>query len=496
MNLLRLIRKPGIALSAMVSGWNRYYEAAKFYNPDRTWIDPTPKDDYEALDPWSRKTLCGLAMRLYSNVGFVKGAVDDIAMHAVGSGIFPHSAIVDEAIATQYDDYFNGWAEICEVQQRFDFWSCQELVSKTLDVGGDCGFILTETQNSFAQIQAIEPHRIESESDDGYVDGVKLNSDGRPVAYKIKYRDKDGNERYEAIPASGFVHVYEPDRLVGVRSASGLAHGIDHIRDRKDIIGFEKIGVKLASSMGLLIKQIPGTQTPGGFFSGQQQQTGSGGSTFTQEQLRAGAIPRLNVGESIETVQSNRPSPTFTGFLDYIDRDVAAGLGVPVEFIWNAANLSGTGQRLILEKAQKRFEHRQRTIMRMTRRIRNYVIAKGVKRGDLPSHPDWWRINFQPPSKITVDVGRESKADREDYWSGLRTIQEDYGGRGKGWKNARKDNETAARDLLARAAGIRKDFPELTMQEALNLLEKRGNQGSAARQPGGTADAATSDPAQ
>lgn len=486
-------KKAAGRLGAVVAGWARHYDAAQYWSPDRTWIDPNPKDDRDTLDSYSRKTMQALAWKLYCNVGFVKGGVDDIAMHSVGSGIFPHAAVSDDSIAAQYDAYFSQWADICEITQRWDFWTGQELASKTLDVLGDFGFILTETPTGYPQIQAIEPHRIDSDGDDAYTDGVKLNADGRPVAFKIVTRTKDGKISTN-IPASSFVHVFEPDRLVGVRSATGLAHGIENIRDRKDILAFEKLGVKMTSSVGLIIKQLPGTQTPGGFFSAQETRS-NGASTFTMEQLRGGAIPKMNAGEDITSIQSNRPSPTFTGFLDYIDRDVAAGLGIPVEFIWNAAQLSGTGQRLILEKAQKRFEHRQRTLIKMTKRIRNYVIAKGIKRGDLPFVEDWWKVTAQPPSKITVDVGREAKADREDVWAGLRTVQEDYGGRGKGWKQARQDNQVAALDLIERAKIIKAAAPELTLQEAINLLENRGNTGSQPKQNAST-DAGNQDQAQ
>jgi len=99
-----------------------------------------------------------------------------------------------------------------------------------------------------------------------------------------------------------------------------------------------------------------------------------------------------------------------------------------------------------------------------------------------PNNP--WRsaenTRFASSSEASIRLRESffSKANLEDYFAGLRTLQEDFGERGIDWKVARNDQETAARDLLGRAAAIRKDFPDLTLQDAINLIEKRGNTGS------------------
>ena len=118
-------------------------------------------------------------------------------------------------------------------------------------------------------------------------------------------------------------------------------------------------------------------------------------------------------------------------------------------------------------------------------RIRNWVIAKAINRGDLPFDPNWWRVEWQFCSKITVDVGREAQQNREDYFAGLRTGKEDYSERGASFLAARRENERGARDLLQRAEKLVEEFASsgINITQAIDLLEKRGNSGSPPSQP-------------
>lgn len=459
--------------AAYYGGAYGFYEGTRF-STDRTPIIETPYDADQVNTAFARRQLLGISRSLYANVGFVRGAINDIARYSVGEGIFPYSATPDKAANDAYDAYWRQWCGICEVRQILNWTEILKATSRAVDVDGDIGFIFTETDSGYPQIQAVESHRIESDRED-YRDGVKLSTVGRPNAYSVRYT-VDGESRFQVYPASQFLHVYEPDRIDGCRGVSGLAHGINHIRDKKDIVAFEKLGVKISSSFGVVITNDGTKSDSGGFLSGRTQ-TSDG---KIREKIGAGAMVEVGIGEDVKAFESNRPSPAFTGFLDYIDRDVAVGLGVPLEFIWDSSKLGGTNQRFVLQKAQRKFDERLDLLSKMTTRVRNWVIAKGIKRGDLKAVDYWWLVDIQGPTKITVDVGREAMANRDDVRSGLRTVQEDFRERGKRWESARVDIQTAADDLIERAGELVAKHKDkgLTLQAAIALMEQRGSGGS------------------
>lgn len=476
--LTRISRSIETGIKGFSWGFSEHYEGASLSGNNQIPINGRAQDYEFDLDPWTRENLITVARVLYDNVGFIHGAINENARHTVGEGIIPISDADDAGIALDHDDYWTTWCDIPELTQQWDFRKVLEITSKGVDVDGVVGFLLTETATGYPQIQAIPAHRIKSPpGDESFTDGVKLNAVGRPVAYSIRSVGLEG-WTYKIIPASSFVLVADVDRFGGVISPSALTPAIINMRDKKDILTYEKLGVKIGSALGIKLKTAQASQTGKALFGSPETVVDSSGAAKTFEKISGGAIVELGQGDELETFSSNRPSAAFTGFLAYLDRDVAAGLDLPVEFIWDPAALGGTSQRFIMVKAQKRFEERQRMLKRSIKAIRNYVIAKGIDRGDIKPVKGWWRVKWQMPSKISVDVGRESKANLEDYFAGLRTLQEDFGERGIDWKVARNDQETAARDLLGRAAAIRKDFPDLTLQDAINLIEKRGNTGS------------------
>jgi capsid protein len=260
-----------------------------------------------------------------------------------------------------------------------------------------------------------------------------------------------------------------------VRGLSGLYHALNNARDKRDILGFEKTAVKLISALGMVITSDSNGGAKGFFGPQSTEQTGQD-STVTLEKVFGGTIPKLKPGEALNPIASGRPSPTFAGFLETLDRDVATGLGLPLEFVWDSAALGGTGQRFVLEKAQGRFEERQDdSLIPFTNWVRRWVIADGISKRVIPDHPLWYRYYYQRRSKITVDVGREAVANREDVRGGLRTIQEDYGERGRNWIDARNDNQKAARDLLIRARELVSEFKAegLTLDAAVKMMEDR-----------------------
>jgi hypothetical protein len=101
------------------------------------------------------------------------------------------------------------------------------------------------------------------------------------------------------------------------------------------------------------------------------------------------------------------------------------------------------------------------------------VIAKAIKRKDLPAIPNWWLVRWQAPAKITVDLGREAQANRDDLKYGNRTLMVDAGEQGLHWKDdvrAQKDIET--QDLLDRAVNLVTKYGAngLTLDKALLYL--------------------------
>jgi hypothetical protein len=82
----------------------------------------------------------------------------------------------------------------------------------------------------------------------------------------------------------------------------------------------------------------------------------------------------------------------------------------------------------------------------------NYAIANAMRRRELPQNPNWRSVHWQTPRSITVDVGREATARRDDVKAGLMTLADFFGEQGLDWKTAMQ--EIAAERQFANELGI------------------------------------------
>lgn len=427
------------------------------------------------LTKYNRTESLALVRYLAANVGIFRGPLHDMATYSVGSGLKPRSQVTDPKAAKQYEDYFGEWGIQADYTGRHTFNQLQYLASLAIDVDGDVGFnMYAPGASALGQLQLVESHRITGD-DDGFYDGVKANAFGRPLTYRILQGEKD----FLDIDAGDFIFLYDPDRADANRGITSMAHAIDDGLNIQDILRYEKVGVLMNSAIGWAITTQSGNADPGtAFIESGFTAAATGGLPW--ETLAPGMIPRLKVGEDITSFGSNRPSQAFMGFLEFLIRNIAVGLGLPFEFIWDLTQAKGTGSRFILAKAQRRFEQRQQLLIdRFCNRVWRWVIAKGIKRGDLPALPFWWTARWQAPAKITVDMGREAVANRDDLKYGNRTLEMDAGEQGLDWRDDLRDQtEIEAGDLLERAvrliAKAKTLGQELSLEKALWLLSKDG----------------------
>ena len=439
---------------------NNYYRGVE-QNRYRSHLFYHTSDVGTTLNKSVRRRLLAYSRWLYVNSGMCRGAVGDLARYSVGNGLMPQSQSIE---STAYEQYFHEWNKLADINGVFSFYQMQHLASLRLDVDGDLGFLFVK--GNFPRLQIIESHNIELPRNEVTEhDGVIVNKAGRPVAYSIR-----DNDDFRRVSSNDFHLVFEPDRVNQLRGLTSLAHATDHIRDAMEICDYEKVGVKMSSAIGVAITSQSGSADDGMSLVESGYSAADTGN-LPWDTFQAGMIPRLKIGESIQSFASNKPSPAFQGFLGYLLKDVALGLGVPYEFLVDPAG-QGTANRFILEKAQRRFEERQYCIRKFCDRVWTWVIATGIKRGDLPPSDRFWSVRWQTPKKITVDFGRESKANLDALKYGNRTLSEDLGERGQDWMNVRDQIEKEANDLLFRAKRL-SDEHGITLDTAVSLLSQR-----------------------
>ena len=141
--------------------------------------------------------------------------------------------------------------------------------------------------------------------------------------------------------------------------------------------------------------------------------------------------------EDIQSFVMNRPNEKLDKHLEQYIRAAAIGLGLPYEFVWDTSAIGGVAQRFIIQKAARCFAARQDVLINaFLSKLWRYAIARAISRKELPMNPGWQSVAWQTPRSITVDVGREATARRDDVKAGLMTLSDFFGEQGIDWKEA------------------------------------------------------------
>ena len=421
MKLLPSIARYVLPAALLPKAWASPYDAAN-YSPSRGRVPgSSPRDAKLDLSPAVRTELVRRSRYLHRNSGFVRELVSNMAIYSTGDGIRPQAQSPDAAWNKRAEDLFREWSARCEVTGRFSFEECQSLVCRGMDVDGE--YFVLKTRDSFGRpaIQLIETHRVGDTSGET-IDGVTLDRTGCPVSYRLL--EDDG---HRDVPASSMLHIFEPESASAVRSAPTIQHSINHVLDEIELLALEKHAVKDNADVARILKSARADLGEDGDFSLGTPEQGQPSDPAQLQKIIGGKLVALKPDESLDSFQSNRPSPTFTGFLQHLRRDSALGV-LPYEFAADSSMIGGAGVRLIVAKADRRFSYRQLILInRLIEPVWAYVIGDAITRGELESAPQWWRISCTTPRRITVDAGREAQQNRADVEMGLKTISQSYG---------------------------------------------------------------------
>lgn len=168
--------------------------------------------------------------------------------------------------------------------------------------------------------QVPEGHRIRH--------GIEYDRSGRRAAYWMTKLDEWGSlcTDCERIPASRIHHLYHRSRAKQERGIPWLAGATLLCHDLDDLLDTELTGAQVAACLTAFIQQ---ESTP--VFGTEQERDADDNRPISR--LAPAMIGYLKPGETIQTVNPNRPSGSFEPFAGFILRSLARTLGTSYESI-------------------------------------------------------------------------------------------------------------------------------------------------------------------
>lgn len=404
-----------------------------------------------------------------ANIGLVKrcvGGVSDLVGY-----LRPQAATENAEFNRAAEDAFNrraGHPLAFDLAGRLDFFAWQSATKRARLRDGDALTVLASGAEGGGRVMLYEAHQIgngrqaRGERPDNLTDGVFLDRWGGRAGFRIL---GDDGQTWKTVPRDRSIYHGRADRVGRPREVSGMAHAVSNFLDMVEIVADTKHAIKVAALWGVAMEtqgtaggeavsedirawMEAGSDAPG---------AGGAGEVLTLESiLRGGRVQGLPGGSKLTTLQDTRPHPNQMALLAHLVRDIAWGLGIAPEVLWDMSGLNGTAARYLMADTRRFVENQQMELERDCRRVWMYFLAKEVQAGrlEIPAGLDrWWDSRWIAQADLTIDRGREGKLEKELVESDLRTRQEYWGRQGKDWQEQERQI-SVEREFLKDLGGV------------------------------------------
>lgn len=434
-----------------------YYEAAQTSN-HRSIILGQVQDAKADITKHDRHEIIRKARDLYRNSGFVRGVIEKIITYVIGgTGIQPRANSGDAEWDRMANSAWNNWSRFANLQNRYSYATTQRLIYRARLLDGDIGSLHTHGPSGRPRIQTVESQRITHARDKSNLkrnqpEGVNLDSYGRPTSYSVRYLS-DGEVKYREIDSEHMTLHWHPERSEQYRGVSLLASAINTAHDISDIVKLEKQAVKDHSRLSRTIKTQSGEleDDESVLRGGVENPTTEEDRQDYYRQVFGAETEVLRWGDSMDLHASNRPSPAWQGFMDFLCNTVCLSANIPPSIIL-PIKIGGADTRAVLSAGERVFQQEQAMLADEFQRHWEFVIGYEMEAGFLPEPDgDPYRTLWQMPKRLSADYGREAQQDREDVKTGLLS-REDYWGRLG--KNAEEQDRKVVDEAVRRKALI------------------------------------------
>lgn len=333
-----------------------------------------------------------------------------------------------------YSDAWQVWMKICDLRGRHNFRKLSKIATARVLVDGRTfGQLDRRNVPGIGSMLMINPVEGDRASSDGIfnadrrdlVSGIGLDDNGRATFVKIWKRTLYGTfESPQEIPIKQLVHVFDTDRFDSVSGVTHYAAVLNSVRDLKETIISERLSAKKNSKISLIIKSIlGGAASPVNIWSDSTENPVAGAPTSNVEKIGDVANLYTLPAESIEALESNRPSQGWIALMEWMVREISLGLDLPFGLVWSMTGLGGPAVRFEIMQAIRTFIAFLEDVLEpmWVRPIVGAWITIEMAEGRLPFHPNWYQFSVPRPKSLTIDYGRDSKASIAENLAGLGT---------------------------------------------------------------------------
>ena len=406
---------------------------------------------------------------LQNNFGIAARAIDGVARYTVGTGLSPQARTKNRDWNKKAEESFESKCGTAafgfDVSGQVNFYEAQNLIVRQVLGDGDFFSQLMRSESGAGMMRFIGGEYIgggafERDQTSQWSNGIRLDGMGKPTVYRVQ-SGIFGTDSTD-VPAADMIHFKRVHRHGYVRGVPALAHAVNHLHDMSDILAFTKGSFKLASQIAFILESAEAGKV--GLGQNLVKQTAGNGQVTIDNMYPLAGHVQTKPGEKITTLANPHPGASFEPFMNYLIRDISWGIGISPEILWAIAGIGGANTRYVLADAQVFFQELQQLLVnQFCSRFWVFWIWHEIEAGRL-SYPgeDWWRHDWIPPGRITVDFTKDGKLLADLVDRGLLSSERYYGMQGL-------DADTEEENVIRRMATRKKMVSMIAAEQGVEL---------------------------
>jgi len=383
------------------------------------------------IPAFDRRALAALSRKVVFNTGIARACINQKAQLVIQESFMPryHGDDSDAGLRAMdwLEDVFFSEFDYIDARHWRPFW---ETVSKAIDRDGEAFLLKTiRPEDGRHAVTAIPAYRVRSNSpsyimggeNDGarLDDGLGYDSRGRVIFYRVYTGEKD----FEDIPADRMIHIFDKDFTEQRRGYPAFAASLSDILQGLESKELEILRMIINSSVLLVNKGIREPQATDAGFEGSVNT--ATGQEITREQVAPGIYYLDGDGQEIDVVTQKTPGQIWESFQSRLWNEAVTGAGWAGELV-GFSQKQGTASRAEIVRARLSVRNRFRTLSEGAVQVLTWGLAD-------PRAPrvESMRWTVTRPARLTVDDGREERADLEKVLAGAMSEEEFQANRGK-----------------------------------------------------------------
>jgi lambda family phage portal protein len=413
------------AAEALAGTFNR---GARYSRTDgRTTTGRGASADWINERAYDRREACDRARQLERDSVLVRSLLDRSSEAVVGpTGYRPRPATSDKGWNKAAIDLWNGWAgtTACDARGIATFPELLLLAFRSAERDGDVGAVKLPGKDvlggnlrmfegdELADPRGFAPNR---------VDGVDLDSQGRPIGYWLSQSplsqapDRRAWTDHVRVPAEFVIFMAIRQRLGQTRGMSTCAP-ISWLVDQFDgNVESVTVAARMAACFGLILKKkTRATNLP--------THTGVDGIDRKKWRAEPGAVLELDLDEDAKQLDPKQPTQDFAQFLRMLGRIIALAFGLPLEVAFlDFSQTTYASSRGALLQAWNTWRCRQGTVKKFSSSVYTWKIIEWTEAGLLTPRKDALAHSWLVPGWQWLDPEAEIRAAMAAIDAGLDT---------------------------------------------------------------------------